>query len=116
MGTVERLMDAAVADNELLVKNQELGDDAQIARDIEFHFYAQDEERAKLVASFVSDCRYGRPSISRTEHHGTVAWRLSVAINTLMTENLVMTLSAFVVCLSQLYGLEYDGWESDIKR
>ena len=113
---VQSLMDTAVADSQLLVTNQEAGDRADIPRDIDFVLYAKDEEKAKLVASFVTDYRYGRPAVERVEHRGVVSWRLLITIHAPTTENVVMTLSAFMVCLSQLYGLDYDGWESDIKR
>jgi hypothetical protein len=116
MSIAKSLMDTAVKDSRLLVKNQELGDQAEIPRDIEFVLYAKDEERAKLVANFVTDYRYGRPSVNRVEHRGTVAWQLLITIYSPTTENVVMTLSAFMVCLSQIYDLEYDGWGCDIKK
>jgi hypothetical protein len=113
---IQSLMDTAVADSQLLVTNQEAGDRAEIPRDIDFVLYAKDEEKAKLVASFVTDYRYGRPSVQRVERRGAVSWRLVITIHAPTTENVAMTLSAFMVCLSQLYDLDYDGWESDIKR
>ena len=116
MSVVQLLMDTAVADSQLLVKNQDVGDRADIPRDIDFVLYAKDEEKAKLVASFVTDYRYGRQAVERVEHRGVVSWRLLITIHAPTTENVVMTLSAFMVFLSQLYDLDYDGWESDIKR
>ena len=116
MNVVKLLMDTAVEDSRLLVTNQGLGDRPEIPRDIEFLLYAKTEERAKLVASFVTDYRYGRPTVERSEHEGVVRWSLFVTIHSPTTENVVMTLSAFMVCLSQLYDLDYDGWESSIQR
>jgi len=110
MSIVELLMETAVEDSKLLVKNQGLGDRSEIARDVDFVLYARDEEKARLVASFVTDYRYGRASVERIEHQGDVSWRLSVTIHTPTTENVVMTLSAFMVCLAKLYDLDYDGW------
>ena len=116
MSIAKLLMDTAVEDSRLLAKNQEIGDRAEIPRDIEFVLYAKDEDRAKLVASFVTDYRYGRPSVERVEHRGTIAWRLLITIHAPTTENVAMTLSAFMVCLSQIYDLDYDGWGCDVKR
>jgi hypothetical protein len=110
MSIVQLLMDTAVEDSRLLVKNQEMGDRPEIPRDIDFVFYAKNEERAKLVASFITDYRYGRPAVERVDHQGAISWRLLVTIHSSTTENVVMTLSAFMVCLSQLYDLDYDGW------
>lgn len=109
-------MSTAVKDNELLVKNQELGDRSEISRDIDFLLYAKNEERARLVAGFVADRRYGRSSVERVEHAGETCWRISITIHSPTTENVVMTLSAFMVCLSQLYDLEYDGWGSTVRK
>jgi hypothetical protein len=116
MSLIKLLMDTAVEDSKVLVTNQEVGDRPEIPRDIEFRFYAKTEERAKLVASFVTDYRYGRSAVERFEHDGVVRWLLLVTIHAPTTENVVMTLSAFMVCLSQLYDLDYDGWESSIER
>ena len=116
MHVVELLLDTAVADNRLLIANQEHGDHPERPRDIDFCLYAKDEDRAQLVASFISDNRYGKPSIQKVEHESRVSWRLVVTIHAPTTENVLHTLSAFMVCLSQLYSLDYDGWESAIQR
>lgn len=86
MSIAQSLMDTAVEDSRLLAKNQEIGDRAEIPRDIDFVFYAKNEERAKLVASFVTDYRYGRPAVECVEHRGTVAWRLLITIHAPTTE------------------------------
>lgn len=116
MSVVKLLMDTAVADSHLLAKNQELGDVAGTPRDIDFVLYAKTEERAKLVANFVTDYRYGKPVVNQIDRNGAISWRLMITIHAPTTINIVMTLSAFMVCLSQLYELDYDGWESNIHR
>jgi hypothetical protein len=116
MHLVERLLETAVEDNRLLIKNQELGDRDEIPRNIDFVLYAKSQERAELVASFVTDNHYGRPSVQRVEHDGGVLWRMLITIHAPTTEHVVMTLSAFMVCLSQLYDLDYDGWGSTIHK
>jgi hypothetical protein len=116
MSVVKLLMDTAVEDSKVLVKNQEVGDRPEIPRDIEFRFYAKTEDRANLVANFVADYRYGKPAVERSEHEGVVRWLLLITIHAPTTENVVMSLSAFMVCLSQFYDLDYDGWESSIQR
>jgi len=116
MHIVDLLLDTAVEDNRLLIKNQELGDNAERPRDLDFVLYAKNEERASLVASFVTDNRYGRPSIEKTEYQGQVSWRIVITIYAPSTENVVHTLSGFMACLSHLYDLEYDGWGSVIYK
>lgn len=117
MSVVKKLMDTAVQDSRLLVKNQQIGDRSQVPRDIDFVLYAKDEAKAKLVASFVADYRYGRPSLEgRIDGRGEYSWRLLVTIHSPTTENVAMTLSAFMVCLCELYDLDYDGWGCNIQR
>jgi hypothetical protein len=116
MNIAKSLMDTAVEDSRLLAKNQEFGDCAELPRDIDFVLYAKNEERAKLVASFVTDYRYGRPAVERVEHRGVVSWQLQITIYSPITENVVMTLSDFMVCLAQIYDLDYDGWACNIQK
>ena len=40
----------------------------------------------------------------------------STSIHSPTTEHVTMTLSAFMVCLSKLYDLDYDGWGCVIKK
>jgi hypothetical protein len=86
MSIAKLLMNTAVEDSRLLAENRKIGDRGEIPRDIDFVFYAKNEERAKLVASFVTDYRYGRPTIRRIERGGADAWELLVTIHTPTTE------------------------------
>lgn len=116
MNLVQDLLQTAVEDNRLFITNKESGDRPEMARDVDFVLYAKNEERAKVVASFVTDNHYGKPSIERVENRGTVSWRLLITIHSPTTENVVLTLSAFMVCLSHLFELKYDGWASNIQK
>ena len=116
MSVVELLLENAVEDNHLLMKMQGLGDRLDCARDLDFVLYAKDEKRAKLVASFVKDNRYGKPSVRRIKHAGEIAWRLLVVIHAPATEHVVHTLSAFMTCLAGIYDLEYEGWGCGIEK
>lgn len=116
MHIVEQLLNTAVQDNRLLIKNQQLGDRAQVPRDIEFLLYAKNEERAKLVASFITDNRYGKPSVEQVDYKGEVLWHILVIIHAPATENVVHTFSAFMVFLAKLYDLDYDCWGSIIQN
>ncbi|MFN0111216.1 MAG: ribonuclease E inhibitor RraB [Blastocatellia bacterium] len=117
MDIVEILLDTAVEDNRLLMTIQDQGDDLTKPRDLDFFLYAKTEERATLVADFITDNRYGRPSIqSSYKNDGSPTWRIKVTIHAPSTENVVHTLSAFFACLSQIYDLDYDGWETSIEK
>lgn len=114
MDIVENLLDTAVMDNRLLIVMQQNGDVPNKLRDLEFFLYAQTEERATLVADFIADNRYGRPLVQSSSEDKP--WLLKVTVNAPATENVVHTLSAFFACLSEIYDLEYDGWETSIER
>jgi hypothetical protein len=117
MSVVQLLMDTAVEDSKLLVKNQEMGDRSEIPRDIDFVLWAKDEEKARLVADFITDYRYGRPSLGgQVADRGEYSWMLRIEIHSPATEHVTMTLSAFMVCLSKLYDLDYDGWGCVIQK
>lgn len=111
---VENLLDTAVKDNQLLITMQENGDVSSKLRDLDFFLYAQTEDRATFVADFITDNRYGRPSVQLSS--GDKPWCIKVVVKAPTTENVVHTLSAFFVFLSDIYDLEYDGWETSIER
>ena len=107
---VETLIEAATADTSLLLKNQELGDDATIARSVDFVFYGKTKKRVELVASFVTDFRYGVPQVKKSK--GRYMLTVSIAMPT--TQNVLCSVSGFMACLASIYELEYDGWESEV--
>lgn len=110
MNVVAVLLEDAIENKKLLNLNQERGDRPEIPRDLDFVLYAKDEVRAKLVANFINDNHYGKPSIQHIDSRREFGWRLTVVIYSPTTENVVQTLSGFMVCLSKLYDLDYDGW------
>ena len=117
MNAVELLRETAASDKDLIHQNRELGDNPEIPRELDFVLRAKTEERARLVRDFVIDNMYGRPSIERiNSDDGSVSWQLVVAIHASARPEVVCTLSAFMVCLSKIYDLEYDGWGCVIQR
>ncbi|MBS1786770.1 MAG: ribonuclease E inhibitor RraB [Acidobacteria bacterium] len=117
MNIAEVLLDTAVEDNRLLIAIQDQGDDLTKPRDLDFFLYAKTKERATLVADFITDNRYGRPFVqSYPKNDESLTWRIKVTIHAPLAENVVHTLSAFFACLSQIYDLDYDGWETSIEK
>ena len=111
MNIAEILLDTALSDHALLRGNRDKGDDASIPRDLDFVFYADDEERAALVCDFVADNKYGRSSYQRLESpDGKILWRVLVVIRAPASAEIVCTLSGFMACLAAVFSLEYDGW------
>lgn len=104
---VELLLDTAQADTDLLIKNDELGDNLSIPREVDFLLRASTAEKADLVATFINDNRYGdATSTSDDDGH-----RVSVKIMMLITQHVLCSVSALMACISKLFDLEYDGWD-----
>jgi len=109
MSIAELLLKTAAVDHDLLGRNQQLGDKAEMARALDFVLYAKTQERAQLVADFVTDNHYGRASVEPSEGDNGL-WRLLVVVNAPATDHVVCCLSGFMACLSEIYDLDYDGW------
>ncbi len=109
---VELLMEQVQLDHELLVANDRLGDDFSIPRDVEFVLRAPDAERAELVASFINDFRYGDAE-ARSDEDGHSVF---VTINMAPEQPIILSVSGFMACLCELYGMKYDGWSSNLQR
>ncbi|MDH2433646.1 ribonuclease E inhibitor RraB [Pokkaliibacter sp. MBI-7] len=107
MSVIDKLLETAYHDTELLISNDQKGDQFSIPRDVDFVFYASEQGKAETVASFVQDNRYGSTLITPTEE-GRV--RLVVTVNMPTTQSVLCSVSGLMACLSALFGLDYDGW------
>ncbi|XZE44093.1 ribonuclease E inhibitor RraB [Pirellulaceae bacterium SH467] len=107
---VETLIEVATADTELLLKNQELGDDAMVARNVDFIMYGAKKKDVDLVGSFITDFGYGTPTVKKSDKR----YRLTVTITMPTTQPVLCTVSGFMACLASIYDMEYDGWEADV--
>ena len=106
MSLVEKLLDNAYQDTQLLIGNEEKGDDSAIYRDVEFIFYAHSQEKAELVASFIDDNRYGASIAEKVSEK----FRVTVTVNMPTTQNIACSVSGLMACIAELFGIEYDGW------
>ncbi|MGI0154151.1 ribonuclease E inhibitor RraB [Pseudidiomarina sp. PP-1MA] len=112
MSTIEKLLDNAYQDTQLLIGNDEKGDNFNVPRDIDFILYAPTAEKAALVANFINDNRYGSArSETINENH-----RITVVVNMPSTQNLVCSVSGLMVCIASLFNIEYDGWGCALQR
>ncbi len=112
MDLVTPLLDTAVLDSRQLYINRSAhGDRPDAWRDLDFAFYAESQQQAETVASFITDNRYGAPSVQCVKlDGGKITWRILLVIRAPATDEIVHTLSGFMVCLAAVFGLEYDGW------
>jgi hypothetical protein len=108
MSIVEDLLNAAEQDHSLLQKNRERGDHPAAPRDLDFLLLSPNREQADLVASFVTDNRYGVATVEAEPD--STRWRVLVVVHAPATEHVVCSLSGLMVCIAELFKLEYDGW------
>ena len=108
---VAALLDNAYQDTQLLIGNDEKGDNFSIPRPVEFILYAKDTAKGELVASFVNDNRYGEAVYAEVNGNH----RIMVTINMPTTQNLICSVSGLMTCIAALYDLEYDGWGCELR-
>lgn len=112
MDIFELLRENAIADNDLLRKNDARGDVFAKPRDVDFAFKTRDAIRAKDLCEFIEGLNFGVPQL-RSDNG--VHW-LTVVIQMPITQPLLCSVSGFMVCLGRMFGVEYDGWGSVIQN
>ena len=106
MSVIAELRNTARADVQVLQALADQGDDFSVVREVDFLLRAPGREEAELVAGFINDHGYGRASAYSDNGQHCVA----VLVDMPVQQNAILSVSGFMVCLCQLYGLEYDGW------
>jgi hypothetical protein len=107
------LHENALADHALLRTNDREGDIFDTPRDVDFAFKTNEISRAEDFCEFVNGKNFGRAHIRATEGEELI-W-ISVDIHMPINQNLIGSVSGFMVCLSRLFQIEYDGWGSVIQ-
>jgi hypothetical protein len=113
MSIFDLLHDNAAADNDLLVKNDQQGDVFTTPRDVDFAFKTNERIRANDLCEYINGKNFGRAHV--TEGQDGVYW-VTCVIHMPITQTLLCPVSGFMVCLSQLFQVEYDGWGSIIQK
>jgi hypothetical protein len=106
MSVIGKLMDAAIADVEVLRSLDRSGDQFGQFRDVEFLFRCPDLQKANLVAAFINDYQFGQAVSGNEDGESTVL----VTIRMPVEQHIILSVSGFMTCLAELYGLEFDGW------
>ncbi len=109
---VELLLDNSEEDLKVLELNEREGDNPSIPREVDFIFYAPDQELAELVKSFINDNSYGKAQyINDDDRH-----LIKVIVFMPLTKNLICSVSGLMACVAKIFNIEYDGWSSDLQR
>ena len=113
MGMFELLTQTAIADRDLLLKHDGEGDDFKLPRQVDFAFNTGERMRADDFAEFVNGKGYGDAQI---EQVAAGHFRILVLITMPINQNIINSVSGFMLCLSRLFGIDYDGWGSVIQK
>lgn len=106
MRLVDELMQTAEADTEVLRSLDSNGDRFAILRDVDFLIRAVSRENAEIIAGFINEFSYGIASVQESEGEFSVL----VIINMPVTQQVILSVSGFMVCVARLFGAAYDGW------
>jgi hypothetical protein len=113
MTLFDLLTQTAKADTELLRSHNKWSDVLSVPREVDFSFETQERDRAKDFAEFVNGKQYGVAKITKLEDG---QFRVLVLITMPITQHLICSVSGFVVCLSRLFQVDYQGWGSIVQR
>lgn len=106
MAVIDSLMKIAAADTDLLRKLDAQGDLFHVARDVEFLLRAPSAEKAATVASFINDYQYGVATAQDLDDSPGIM----VVVHMPIEQHAIQSVSGFMACVCELFGLEYDGW------
>jgi hypothetical protein len=110
---LELLTETAIADRELLIRKTEAGDDFNKHREVDFSFETSERDRADAFAEFVNSKSYGGAQVIETEPG---SFQVIVFIGMPINQNIINCVSGFMLCLSRLFKIDYQGWGSVIQR
>ena len=109
----ELLTQTAVSDRDLLLKNDKAGDVFSKPREVDFAFETIERRRAEAFAEFVAGKNYGKAVVSEIEP-GRI--RIIVLITMPINQHIINSVSGFMLCLSRLFQIDYQGWGSVIQN
>lgn len=106
------LHENALADNDLLRKNDAMGDVFSISRDVDFAFKTADKQRADDLCEYINGKNFGKAHV----RGGDDLYWVIVIVHMPITQNVICSVSGFMVCLSRLFQVDFDGWGSVVQR
>ena len=111
MTVIDTLMETAVADTDLLRTLDGHGDRLSVPRDVVFLLRAPNADKAIIVASFINEHQYGVATTQDLEESPSVL----VTVHMPVEQHLILSVSGFMACICELFGMDYDGWECTVQ-
>ena len=112
MTIVDVLRETAIADTKRLHELNSRGDNFALQRPVRFHLRAESQQTADAVRDLVNQHHYGS-SISETLRGEHV---VHVVIMMPIQQQMLLSVSAFMACLAEMFQLRYDGWHCDVQK
>ena len=109
---ITELMTMVTADIDVLRLLDSQGDIFATPREVDFLFRTDGEERARLLAGFLSDYQYARTSFESDES----GYRVLAKIVMPVEQNVILSVSGFMLLLAKLFSVTYDGWGTVAQR
>jgi hypothetical protein len=113
MAMFDLLTETAKSDTELLRSNDGLGDAFAKPREVDFSFETRERDRAEDFAEFVNGKQYGIAKVTTLEDG---QFRVLVLITMPITQHLICSVSGFMLCLSRIFQIDYQGWGSVVQK
>lgn len=109
---IEELIKNAEADIELLKQNDLKGDQFDKPRQVDFLFKSPTREKAEAIAGFLSDYNFGNTNITQNENQFEVLVLIQMPIN----QNIIQSVSGFMLLIGKIFNSTFDGWGSVIQK
>ncbi len=104
MSILEKLMDSAIADTDVLRRLDQEGDNFEIFRDVDFVIVAKNPDKASVIRDFINDHYFGQASLEDDPCEVRVVVHMSV------TQSVILSVSGFMNCVAELFDAELEGW------
>ena len=106
MSVLSKLMESAASDIDVLRSLDSNGDDFSKSRSVDFLFRCPDKEKADVLSGFINTYQFGHASPNDESGENTVLVTISMPVE----QPIILSVSGFMTCLAELYGVEFDGW------
>ncbi len=117
MSVINKIMESAMSDVDVLRRLDADNDNFALFREVDFHFRCPDKAKAELVAEFLTDFQFGQAQVSKHEANENDPsaneageYCVDLVISMPVTQNIISCVSGFMVCIAELYDIEFDGW------
>lgn len=112
MSIIEKLAAAAGADLDLLAVRRAQDDRACETRMVDFAFVTELEASARAIAGFLVDFGYAGTRACPED----AGYRVLASIEMPLDQQVLLSVSGFMLCIAELFSARYDGWGAIIVR